>query len=73
MIVHFETCKIDLLETDSDRIALDAKDCHGFEYLHPVNLYIEHRGRPIRIAAMIGSFGVDIKDGVLWAMTARPC
>jgi hypothetical protein len=60
MIVYCETCKIDLLETESDRIALDTKDCHEFEHLHPVNLYIEHRGRRIRIAAMVGPFTVRI-------------
>ncbi len=60
MIVHCETCKIDLLETESDRLALDIKDSHEFEHLHPVNLYIEDRGRRIRLAGIIGPFSVDI-------------
>jgi hypothetical protein len=59
MIVHCETCKIDLLESESDRKALDAKDCHEFEHLHPVNLYAEHRDQGIRVAGMIGPFDVD--------------
>jgi hypothetical protein len=60
MIVHCETCKIDLLETESDRLVLDIKDSHEFEHLHPVNLFIEHRGRRIRIAGMVGRISVDI-------------
>jgi hypothetical protein len=68
MIVHCETCKIDLLETKSDQKALNMKDLHEFESgfedqgmpKHPVNVYIEHRGRRIRIAGMYGPFDVDI-------------
>jgi hypothetical protein len=60
MIVHCETCKIDLLETESDRVALDMKDSHEFEHLHPVNLYIEHRGRRIRLAGMVGALSIDL-------------
>ena len=60
MIVHCETCKIDLLETESDQVALDFKDSHEFENLHPVNLYIEYRGRRLRLAGIVGPFSVDL-------------
>ncbi len=60
MIVHCDTCKVDLLKTESDRLALDLKDTHEFEYCHPVNLYIEYRGHCVRIAGLIGPITVDI-------------
>jgi hypothetical protein len=60
MIIHCETCNLDLLETESDRKALDLKDVHEFETFHPVNFYIEHRGQRIRITGLIGPTSVDI-------------
>jgi len=59
MIIHCETCKADLLEAESDRLALDTKDIHEFEHLHShprhnVNIYIEHRRQRIRIVGFIG-------------------
>ena len=60
MIVHCEACKIDLLDIESDRIALDTKDCHEFEHLHPVNLYIESKGQRVRLVGIVGSVMVDI-------------
>jgi hypothetical protein len=65
MIIHCETCKADLLETESDRRALDLKDTHEFEHEfehpdHPVNIYIEHKGRRIRLVSLIGAISVNI-------------
>jgi hypothetical protein len=60
MIVHCETCKTDLLETESDRIPLDLKNSHEFEHLHPVNLHIEYRRQHLRLAKLIGTVSVDI-------------
>jgi hypothetical protein len=58
MIIHCDTCNVDLLETESERLALDTKDLHEFEHQnpeHPVNLYIEQEGQRIRIAGLIAS------------------
>jgi hypothetical protein len=60
MIIHCETCEADLLETESDRLALDLKDVHEFEHLHPVHLYVEHQGQRIRLAGLVGAIAVDI-------------
>jgi hypothetical protein len=60
MIIHCETCKADLLETESERLALDLKDTHEFEHLHPVHLYIEHRGQRIRLAGLVGRVSIGI-------------
>jgi hypothetical protein len=61
MIVHCETCKIGVLETQSDRVAPITKDDHEIEHhKHHVNLYEEHRGRRFRIAGIIGPFNVDL-------------
>ena len=65
MIIHCETCKVDLLETESERLALDMKDTHEFEHElgeppHPVNVYIAHQGQRIRIASLLGTIAVDI-------------
>jgi hypothetical protein len=51
---------LDERETESDRVALDLKDSHEFEHLHPINLHIECRGRRTRLAILIGNVSVDI-------------
>jgi hypothetical protein len=61
MIIHCETCEADLLETESDRLALDVKDTHEFEdQHHPVNIYIAHQGQRVRLASLVGTIAVDI-------------
>ena len=60
MIIHCETCKEDLLETESERLALDLKDIHEFEHLHHVHLYVEHRRQRIRIAGLVGRVSIGI-------------
>jgi hypothetical protein len=61
MLIHCETYKADLLETESDRLALDMKDTHEFEHPHhPVNIYIADQGKRIRLAGLVGTIAVDI-------------
>jgi hypothetical protein len=60
MIIYCETCKATLLETESDRVALDLKDLHEFEEDHKVNLYIDHRGQRIRRSSLVETISVDI-------------
>src|ERR1700758_1378256 len=72
MIVHCETCKIDLLETESDRVALNTKDCHEFEHLHSVSRYLEDRGQRVRLARIVGPFTVISRRGFVADALAGP-